>query len=87
MVTYLRAAVLERDGASVTELEALFEKEETDRLEAHFHPNNPPMWLFPSSLFLMEAAARQEATAAAARHKRAFLHTYPKSALADRSAS
>lgn len=80
-VTYLQAEQMNLKHASLKEMENLFIANHVDKIESSLFPMNPPIWLFPYSLFLSDAAVERSDFKSAKKYHDLYLQLYPKSTL------
>jgi hypothetical protein len=81
VLSYLEASQLQRKGAPLQEITAVFLKHGVDHIEKNLAVMNPPIWFFPYQLLLSDVAAARGDLASAKKHYHLFEQQYPKSTL------
>ncbi len=81
VLSYLTASHMSLHHASLIDIENVFVTNNVNTIEKKLSSMNPPVWFFPYSLFLSEAAVARSDLQAAKRHHVEFEKIYPNSTL------
>lgn len=81
VISYLQASQMNYQGASLKQIEDVFLKNKVDLIEEKLSAMNPPIWFFPYSLFLADAAASRQDRSAENTYRVLYQKRYPHSHL------
>lgn len=81
MVSYIKASEMEYHHASLSRMERYFLKRQSGRIEMTLSDMNPPVWYFPYTLFLSDAAFSRGDRQSAKKYHVLYEKIYPHSTL------
>lgn len=77
ILVYLNSTKMMKNNLSFKEIETYIQQNQIFELEEKFHKNNPPMWLFPSSLLLANYAYKLGDKQTGDKYHGLYLKQYP----------
>ncbi len=81
-LVYLNATKMSLDNLPVKDIEAYFVENDAPQLELVLFKSDPPIWLFPYSLFLSDYAYSKGDIISAKKYNKIYQSFYPDSPLA-----